>query len=163
MFCWSVIFHIWIPRPRRAEAGLQTVKMGPCDAECKDASSKRELDVMRVWFLRAFVVFFLDFVMFSQSFHGYSLDMFLCSCFLNKTNFSCLKHLWIKLYPSLPISILIVSKVALLWASPSTFFMKWASPSTFFMKWREDHYLETQCAHHAQQKLRNLLSSTGPG
>ena len=49
----------------------------------------RELDVMRVWFLRAFVVFFLDFVMFSQSFHGYSLDMFLCSCFLNKTNFSC--------------------------------------------------------------------------
>ena len=44
---------------------------------------------MRVWFLRAFVVFFLDFVMFSQSFHGYSLDMFLCSCFLNKTNFSC--------------------------------------------------------------------------
>ena len=41
--------------------------------------------------------------------------------------------------------------------------MKWASPSTFFMKWREDHYLETQCAHHAQQKLRNLLSSTGPG
>ena len=49
------------------------------------------------------------------------------------------------------------------WASPSTFFMKWASPSTFFMKWREDHYLETQCAHHAQQKLRNLLSSTGPG
>ena len=39
----------------------------------------------------------------------------------------------------------------------------WASPSTFFMKWKEDHYLETQCAHHAQQKLRNLLSSTGPG
>ena len=73
----------------------------------------RELDVMRVWFLRAFVVFFLDFVMFSQSFHGYSLDMFLCSCFLNKTNFSCLKNLWIQLYPSLPISILIVSKVAL--------------------------------------------------
>ena len=36
----------------------------------------RELDVMRVWFLRAFVVFFLDFVMFSQSFHGYSLDKF---------------------------------------------------------------------------------------
>ena len=68
---------------------------------------------MRVWFLRAFVVFFLDFVMFSQSFHGYSLDMFLCSCFLNKTNFSCLKNLWIQLYPSLPISILIVSKVAL--------------------------------------------------
>ena len=39
----------------------------------------------------------------------------------------------------------------------------WASPSTFFMKWREDHYLKAQCAHQAQQKLRNLLSSTGPG
>ena len=72
-----------------------------------------ELDVMRVWFLRAFVVFFLDFVMFSQSFHGYSLDIFLCSCFLNKTIFSCLKNLWIQFYPSLPISTLIVSKVAL--------------------------------------------------
>ena len=73
----------------------------------------RELDVMRVWLLRAFVVLFLDFVMFSQSFHSYNLNMFLCSCFLNKTNFSCLKNLWIQLYPSLPISILIVSKVAL--------------------------------------------------
>ena len=72
-----------------------------------------ELDVMRVWFLRAFVVFFLDFVMFSQNFHGYSLDIFLCSCFLNKTIFSCLKNLWIQFYPSLPISTLIVSKVAL--------------------------------------------------
>ena len=94
---------------------------------------KRELDVMRVWFLRAFVVFFLDFVLFSQSFHGHSLDMFLRSCFLNKTNFSCFKNLWIQLYPSLPISILIVSKVALFGLlPPSTFFMKWASPSTFF-------------------------------
>ena len=47
------------------------------------------------------------------------------------------------------------------WVSPSTFFMKLVSPSTFLMKWREDHYLETQCAHQAQQKLRNLLSRPG--
>ena len=113
----------------------------------------RELDVMRVWFLRAFVVFFLDFVLFSQSFHGYSLDMFLCSCFLNKTNFPCLKK---PLDPTLPF---LAHKHSHCFKG-STF---WASPSTFFMKWREDHYLETQCAHHAQQKLRNLLSSTGPG
>ena len=68
---------------------------------------------MRVWFLRVFVAFFLDFVMFWKSFHGCGLDMFLCSCFPNKPTFLFLNNLWIRLYPSLPISILIVSKVAL--------------------------------------------------
>ena len=118
---------------------------------------------MRVWFLRVFVAFFLDFVMFWKSFHGCGLDMFLCSCFPNKPTFICLKQ---PLDPTLPFLAHKHShccKGSTFWASPSTFFMKWASPSTFFMKWREDHYLETQCAHQAQQKLRNLLSSTGPG
>ena len=105
---------------------------------------------MRVWFLRAFVVFFLDFVMFWKSFHGCGLDMFLCSCFPNKPTFICLKQ---PLDPTLPF---LAHKHSHCFKG-STF---WASPSTFFMKWREDHYLETQCAHQAQQKLRNLLSST---
>ena len=83
--------------------------------------------------------------------------------FPKQTNFSFLKQ---PLGPTLPFLAHKHShccKGSTFWASPSTFFMKWASPSTFLMKWREDQYLETQCAHQAQQKLRSLLSSTGPG
>ena len=58
------------------------------------------------------------------------------------------------------ISLILILKVI---GNPPHSLRNGFSPSTFFMKWREDHYLETQCAHQAQQKLRNLLSSTGPG
>ena len=83
--------------------------------------------------------------MFWKSFHGCGLDMFLCSCFPNKPTFfqstsgSHLAHKHSHCFKA------------------STF---WVSPPTFFMTWREDHYLEAPCAHQAQQKLRNLRSST---
>ena len=124
-----------------------------------------QLKVMRVWSLRDFVsCVFVRFCNVLKEFPRLRSRYVLVLLFPpNKTNFSFLRQ---PLDPTLPFLAQKHShcfKGSTFWASPSTFFMKWASPFTFFMKWREDHCLETQCAHQAQQKLRNLLSSTGHG
>ena len=57
-----------LEEPTESDEALSTTKICKIVGFGVCAQKTRELDVMRVWFLRAFVVFFLDFVMFSQSF-----------------------------------------------------------------------------------------------